>query len=177
MIACLHIYLCWYVVYFCLLHGSLLFTSIMMTSSIINMLRYWPFVGGNSSVTGGFPSRRQVTRNFDVSFDLRLNKRLSKQLRRRWFGTPARSLWRHCNDDIDIHILRVGLCKGIWCSCSHQCTYLREHYSDVMMSAMVSQTTSLTIVYLTVYSGANHKLCVTGLCAGNSPVIGNAEGQ
>ena len=26
-----------------------------------------------------------------------LNKRLSKQSRRRWFETPSRSLWRHCN--------------------------------------------------------------------------------
>ena len=33
---------------------------------------------------------------FDVFFDMRLNKRLSKQSRRRWFGTPLRSLWRHC---------------------------------------------------------------------------------
>ena len=48
-------------------------------------------------VTGGFPSQRPVTRSFDVFFDLRLNKRLVKQSRRRWFGTPSRSLWRQCN--------------------------------------------------------------------------------
>ena len=35
--------------------------------------------------------------SFDVFFDLRLHKRLSKQPRRRWFETPSRSLWRHCN--------------------------------------------------------------------------------
>ena len=44
------------------------------------------------------------------------------------------------------------------------------------MGAMASQNTSLTIVYLTVYSGADQrkssKLHVTGLCAGNSPVTG-----
>ena len=34
--------------------------------------------------------------------DLRLNKRLSNQSRRRWFETPSRSLWRHCNDLIHI---------------------------------------------------------------------------
>ena len=34
---------------------------------------------------------------FGVFFDLRLNKQLSKQSRRRWFETPLRSLWRHCN--------------------------------------------------------------------------------
>ena len=31
----------------------------------------------------------------DLMFSL--NKRLSKQSRRRWFETPSRSLWRHCN--------------------------------------------------------------------------------
>ena len=29
--------------------------------------------------------------------DLHLNKELSKQSRRRWFETPSRSLWCHCN--------------------------------------------------------------------------------
>ena len=53
--------------------------------------------GGNSPVTGGFPSQRPVTWRLCVFFDLRLNKRLSKQLSRRWFKTPSRSLWRHRN--------------------------------------------------------------------------------
>ena len=52
---------------------------------------------GNPPVTGGFPSQRPVTRDFDVFFDVRLNKRLSKQLRRWWYETPWRSLWRQCN--------------------------------------------------------------------------------
>ena len=47
---------------------------------------------------GEFPSQRPGTCSFDVFFDLRLNKRLCKQHRRRWFETPSRSLWRHCND-------------------------------------------------------------------------------
>ena len=42
------------------------------------------------------------------------------------------------------------------------------------MSVMASQITSLTIVYSTVYAGADKKktskLRVTGLCVGNSPV-------
>ena len=33
---------------------------------------------GNSPVTGEFPAQRQVTRGFDVFYDLRLNKRLGK---------------------------------------------------------------------------------------------------
>ena len=50
------------------------------------------------------------------------------------------------------------------------------HYSDVLMCAMASQITSLTIVYATVYSkrrsNKTSKLRITGLCAGNSPVTG-----
>ena len=53
---------------------------------------------GNSPVTGELPWERPVTRSFYVSFGVRLNKVLSKQSRRRWFETPLRSLWRHCND-------------------------------------------------------------------------------
>ena len=54
--------------------------------------------GGNSPVSGEFPSQRPVTRSFDVFFDMRLNKRLSKQSIRWWFETPSRPLWHHCND-------------------------------------------------------------------------------
>ena len=47
-------------------------------------------------------------------------------------------------------------------------------YSDVIMGAIASQTTSLTNVYSTVYSGTDKKktakLRVTGLCEGKSPV-------
>ena len=52
---------------------------------------------GNSPVTGEFPSKRPVTRSFDVFSHLRLNKRLSKQSGGWWFETPLRSLWRHRN--------------------------------------------------------------------------------
>ena len=81
-----------------------IFPVFMMTSSNGNMFPITgfcagnsPVTAGNSPVTGEFPLHRPVTRSFDVFFDLRLNKRLSKQSRRRWFGTPSRSLWRHCN--------------------------------------------------------------------------------
>ena len=53
---------------------------------------------GNSSVTCAFPAQRPVTRSFDVFSDLRLNKQLCKQSWGRWFESPSRSLWRHCND-------------------------------------------------------------------------------
>ena len=44
-----------------------------------------------------FPSQEPVTWSFEFFFDLRFSKQLSKQSRRRWCGTPSRSLWWHCN--------------------------------------------------------------------------------
>ena len=53
---------------------------------------------GNTSVTGEFPSQKTMTRSFDVFFLSGLNNQSSKQWRHRWFETPWRSLWCHCND-------------------------------------------------------------------------------
>ena len=69
--------------------------------------RYRPFVRGihRSPVNSPPPpkkkkKKRPVRRGFDVFFDQRLNKRMNKQLRRRWFKTPSRSLWCDCNEFI-----------------------------------------------------------------------------
>ena len=40
----------------------------------------------------------------------------------------------------------------------HTCNYNGNHYDDVIMSTMASQITSLTIVYSTVYLGAEQKI-------------------
>ena len=60
-----------------------------------------------SNITGVCSLKFRSLHYSDVSFDLRLNKRLSKQWRRRWFETPSRSLWRHCNTmrprDVCVH--------------------------------------------------------------------------
>ena len=53
---------------------------------------------GNSPVPGEFAAQRQVTRSFDVFFDLRPNKWLSKQSWGWWFKMSSRPLWRHCNE-------------------------------------------------------------------------------
>ena len=79
----------------------------------------------------------------------------------------------------------------------HQCLFiincifknkLRRHFISkskknwlVLMHLKASQITSLAIVYSTVYSGADQrktsKLRATGLCVGNSPVIGEFSAQ
>ena len=56
-----------------------------------------------------------------------------------------------------------------------------DHYGDVIMGAISSLITSLTIVYSTVYSDADRKktskLLGTGLCVGNSPGTGEFPAQ
>ena len=50
------------------------------------------------------------------------------------------------------NVLRIGALK----SREHDIPIvLLRHYSDVIMDAMASQITSLTVVYLIVYSGAD----------------------
>ena len=76
---------------------SQLCANFMKTSSNETLSILLTFCAGNSPVTGEFPAQRPVTWSLGVFFELRLNKRLSIQSRRRWFETPPRSLWRHCN--------------------------------------------------------------------------------
>ena len=58
---------------------------------------------------------------------------------------------------------------------------LITHCSDVIMTTMASQFTSLKVVYSIVYADADQrkksKFRVTGLCAGNSLVIGEFAAQ
>ena len=59
--------------------------------------------------------------------------------------------------------------------------YTMRHCNDVIMNTMACQIHSLTIVYSTVYSRhrskKTSKLCVTGICEGNSPVPGEFPTQ
>ena len=113
--------------------------------------RYWPFVRGIHRSPVNFPTQRPVTRSFDVFFDLCLNKRLSKQSRRWRFETLSCPLWRHCGGLVS---QRTGTCDN---RVGRHVLWFVIHYSDVIMSAMASQITSLTIVYSTVYSGADQR--------------------
>ena len=142
----------------------------MMTSSINgNIFR----VTGH--LCGEFTAQRPMTRSFDVSFDLRLKKRLSKQSRGRLFEMPSRSLWRHCNVVLARHrpavnIMAVDILVRNTCQAfskhhadfwvSHFIRWTAgslTHYGDVIMVAIASQITSLTIVYSTVYSDADQR--------------------
>ena len=65
----------------------------------------------------------------------------------------------------------INIISFIWKS------WLYGHNDDVIMGAMASQITSLTIVYSTVYSRRRSKLRVTGLCVGYSLVTGEFPTQ
>ena len=73
------------------------------------------------------------------------------------------------------------ICEHKSISTSNNDVVISCHYSDIIMGAMASQITSLTIVYSTICSVRRStkasKLRVTGLCAGNSPVTGEFPTQ
>ena len=82
--------------------------------------RYWPFARG-------IPTQRQVTRSFDVFFDLRPNKRLSKQSWGWWFETPSIPLWCHFN--VQQVMDAVGDSEVIWFSAwASQCVDTHQSY-------------------------------------------------
>ena len=57
---------------------------------------------------------------------------------------------------------------------------IKIHYNDVIMSAMASQITGVSIVYIRLFrckSKKTSKLRVTGLCAVNSPITGEFPAQ
>ena len=67
---------------------------------------------------------------------------------------------------IDLYVTSIAQRSGdeniTWCDtaivfafCYQLLTQLLEHYDDVIMSTLASQITSLTIVYSTIYSGAD----------------------
>ena len=141
-----------------------------MTSSNGNIFRV---IGHLCGVPGEFPAQRQVTRSFNVFFDLRLNKRLSKQWWGWWFETPSHPLWRHC-EEFELQCEKIVNEMSAKQSISHEictsfcCTVLFVwgnnvihlpvfHYNDVTMAATASLITSLTIVYSTVYSSADQR--------------------
>ena len=119
----------------------------MMTSSNGNIFRVTGPLCGEFTGPGEFPTQRPVTWSFDVLFGLRLNKRLSKQPWGWWFETQSWSLWRQCNDNER---------DGVSNHQSHECLLNR-------LFRRRSKGTS--------------KLCVTDLCAGNSPVNGEFPAQ
>ena len=85
--------------------GDMCKTVIWLHDDVIKwtrFLRNWPFVRGThrspgKPVTGGFASQKTRNTGYDVFFDVRLNERMNKQWSHRWFETPGRSMWRHCN--------------------------------------------------------------------------------
>ena len=69
---------------------------------------------GNSPDTSGFPSRRPVTRKFDVLFDLCLKKRLSKQSRRHctYYDVAVMFIFATVHQILMIHITFIES----WCT-------------------------------------------------------------
>ena len=79
---------------------------------------------GYSQVTGEFSSQRPVTRSVDFFFVICA---LNKQSWGWWFGTPWRSLWRHCYNKSAKYILSESHGLGLltW-SCLRRVVYEQD---------------------------------------------------
>ena len=149
-----------------------------MTSCKGNIFHVTALCARKSPVTGKFHAQSPVTRNFDVFFDLHLNKWLSKQSPRRWFETPSRPLWRHCNaltwfsNWIPTKYIRL--------LASHRppphrwATELQWHQND--RDGILDQQPSLNRLFR-YRSKKTSKFCVTGLCEVNSAMTGEFPAQ
>ena len=99
-------------------------------------------------------------------------------------------MWKHFTEWNHQNLFVFVFCFVLFCFSSNQRWFrrfdlnnglVRNHYIDVITSTMTSQITSLTIVLLNRLfrrrSKKTPKLCVTGFCAGNSPVTGEFPAQ
>ena len=126
----------------------------MMTSSNGNIFRVTGHLCGEFTGPRWIPLTKAGDAELWCFFHLRPNKRLSKQWWGWWFETPSRPLWCHCN------VYEVLSCFALWrlyhqFSCGFVWCVYPYHYSDVIIGAMASQITSITIVYSTAYSYAD----------------------
>ena len=80
-----------------------IYVQFVLMSSNGNIFRVTGHLWGESTYHRWIPLTKPVTRSFHVFFDVCLNKRLNKQFICRWFWTPRRSFWRHCNILRNIH--------------------------------------------------------------------------
>ena len=71
-----------------------------MTSSNGSIFRVTVSLLGEFPGHRWIPAQRPVMRKIDTFSDMRLNKRWSIRSTQRWFKTPSRSLWRHCNEHL-----------------------------------------------------------------------------
>ena len=67
-------------------------------------------------------------------------------------------LYKNTHSTVHIYYLSLFFsARSYWIIKFHYCTNWLTHYGDVIMGAIASQTTSLTMVYSTVYSDADQR--------------------
>ena len=138
----LHIALQWYSLLMPLCHADVM--------AMAHFPNYWSSMREIHRSTVDLPYKGQVTGSFSDFCDL-ANKLLNIQLSYRWLGKPWHSHGVKAMITRDIYaneLYSAWRCDG---------NVFRIHYRDVIMGAIASQITSLTIVYSTVYSDADQR--------------------
>ena len=102
------------------------------------------FRAGNSPVTGEFPARKPWRRALIFSLICAWTNKWA-MIWCRWFETPSRSLWRHCNEKqyINHNLVRrqrieVIYCKtGVWICVEYMFITSPVLYVDNVMQASI----------------------------------------
>ena len=133
--------------------------------------RYWSFVRGIHRSPVNSPHKGQWRGALLFSFELRLNKRLSKQSLGWRFETPSCSLRRHCNASLTKSFSpRSTILVVKWFSLQR-----RHNERDDVSNHWLPHC--LLNCWFRRRSKKTSKICVTGLCVGNSPVTGEFPAQ
>ena len=116
---------------------------------------------GNSPVSGEVPAQRPVTRSLMFS--------LICAWINAWVSNHEAGDLRRYRAHYDVTVMEISESSDefrvlasnfihikLW-SVPHPCIISNCHYNDVIMGAIASQITSLTIVYSAVYLGANER--------------------
>ena len=134
--------------------------------------RYWPFVSGIHGSPVDSPHKGQWRGALMFSLVCAWTNGWS---RRRMFETPLRLLWRYCNGRWNLRVadlqmsctdltlgygtrmIALAMVTRVTCPNMQPCCPTRWYYNDVIMDAIASQITNLTIVYSIVNSSADKK--------------------
>ena len=121
-----------------------LLTNPLSVKQTLKIPLYCPFVRGNRPVSSGFPHKGSVM--WKIFLDVIIHQH----------NEAMGLLISNCISELDTCVYIIGY----WLIGPRYCVRLvwtHCYYSDFIMGVMASQITSLTIVYPTVYSGADQR--------------------
>ena len=106
---------------------------------------YWPFVQEIHQSLVNFPPKGQWRGALMFSLICTLNKWLSKQSWGWWYKMPSHSLWRHCNECVNIDIKTERKCHCVEDNLGNLVIYVKL----ILTNPSLNFNDGITILWLT----------------------------